>query len=160
MTIATERCCAICLEARVQETGWFLLTENRWTDRLKILAWDDSLAIQPGIYAACGAEHVRQLVIHWMAIGTLDFPFARAYSQNKKLHQKNGAKQQACDMEPDTKGVKVLGELAVHRESLERILSESPQSLGSILLALVEALGGRQSSMFAEREEEAAHALT
>jgi len=128
MTIATERCCAICLEARVQEAGWFLLTENRWTDRLKILAWDDSLAAQPRVYAACGAEHVRHLVIHWMAMGTLDFPF--------------------------------LGELAVHRESLERTLSESPQSLGSILLALADALGGGKSSILAEREEEAAHALT
>ena len=115
MTIATERCCALCLEARVQEAGWFLLTENRWTDRLKILAWDDSLAAQPGVYAACGAEHTRQLVIHWMAMGTLDFPFARAYSQNMKLHRKNGASQHPCDTEPNTKAVKVLGELAVHR---------------------------------------------
>jgi hypothetical protein len=160
MTIARERCCAICLEARVQETGWFLLTENRWTDRLKILAWDDSLAVQPGIYAACGAEHVRQLVIHWMAMSTLDFPFARAYSQKKKLYQRNSTSEQACDTEPDTRGVTVLGELSVHRESLERILNESPQLLGCILLALVDALGGPKSSLLALREEEAAHALT
>ncbi len=158
MTIATERRCAVCLEARVQEAGWFLLTENRWTDRLKILSWNDSLAAQPGIYAACGAEHVRQLVIHWMAMGTLDYPFARAYGQNKRLHRQNGASQHASDT--DTTGVKVLDELAVHRESLERILSESPQSLGSILMALVGALDGRQSSVLAEREKETAHALT
>jgi hypothetical protein len=95
-----------------------------------------------------------------MAMGTLDFPFARAYGQNKKLHHKNGDSQQPYDTEPDTKGIKVFGELAVHRESLERILSECPQSLGSILLALMDALGGPQSSVLAEREEETAHALT
>ncbi len=160
MTIATERCCAICLEACVQKAGWFLLTENRWTDRLKILGWDDSLAAQPGTYAACGAAHAQQLVIHWMAMGTLDFPFARAYSQNKKSHRRNGASEQPCDTDADTKGVKVYGELAVHRESLKRILSESPQSLGSVLQALAGALGDRKSSVLAEREEEAAHVLT
>ena len=81
-------------------------------------------------------------------------------AENKRLHRQNGASRHASDTEPDIKGVKVVGELAVHRESLERILSESPQSLGSILMALVDAIGGRQSSVLAEREEETAHALT
>jgi hypothetical protein len=35
----------------------------------------------------------------------------------------------------------VLGELAVHRESLERILVENPESLAGILKALLSALG-------------------
>ena len=38
---AAERGCAICLEPRLGGEGWFLLTENRWTDRLKILGWND-----------------------------------------------------------------------------------------------------------------------
>jgi hypothetical protein len=63
--------------------------------------------------------------------------------------------------EPDTKGIKVFGELAVHRESLERVLSENPQSLASILLALISALGGQHSTLPAEeREEEGAFVLT
>jgi hypothetical protein len=33
-----------------------------------------------------------------------------------------------------------MGELAVHRESLERLLREDPQSLGSVLAALISAL--------------------
>jgi hypothetical protein len=71
------------------------------------------------VYAACGAEHVQQLVIHWMAMGTLDYPFARAHSEAKK------------------------------------------QSLASIVLALISALGGQKRSVRAEeREEEATLALT
>ena len=46
---AAERCCAICLEPRLDGDGWFLLTENRWTDRLKILGWSETLATKPGV---------------------------------------------------------------------------------------------------------------
>jgi hypothetical protein len=152
MNGTTERYCAICLEPRVGDENWFLLTENRWTDRLKILAWNDNLADRAGVHAACGAEHVQQLVIHWMAMGTLDYPFARAHSERKRASRKDPEAVSAPD--PDTKGVKLYGELAVHRESLERVLSESPQSLGSVLTALISALGGQQSRIPTEECEE------
>jgi hypothetical protein len=158
---AEERYCAICLEPRVESDGWFLLAENRWTDRLKILAWNDTLATEPGVYAACGAEHVRQLVIHWMAVGSLDYPFARVDTGCKRSTRKSAAMTEPCVTEPDTKGIKVFGELAVHRESLERVLTENPQCLASILMALISALGGPSTSIAAEeREDEAAYALT
>jgi hypothetical protein len=154
-----ERCCAICLEPRLGGDGWFLLTENRWTDRLKILGWNDTLAREPGVFAACGAEHVQQLVIHRMAMGTLDYPFARAHREAKRTPRRPSEKP--AMPEPDTRGIKLYGELAVHRESLERVLSENPQSLASILLALISALGGQHNSLPAEeREEEAALVLT
>ena len=145
--------------ARLGGDGWFLLTENRWTDRLKILGWNDSLASEPGVFAACGAEHVQQLVIHWMAMGTLEYPFARARREAKRSLRKPSDKP--ATPEPDIRGVKVYGELAVHRESLERVLSENPQSLASILLALISALGGHHNSLPAEEfEGEAALVLT
>jgi hypothetical protein len=40
----------------------------------------------------------------------------------------------------DLSGTRSIGELAVHRESLERVLMESPQSLQVILDALLDAL--------------------
>jgi hypothetical protein len=46
--------------------------------------------------------------------------------------------------------------LAVHRESLERVLSESPQSLVSMMTALIAALGGHTSSDLAEENEKEA----
>jgi len=159
MKTPIERCCAICLEPRQSADGWFLLTENRWTDRLKILGWSEALAGKAGVYAACGAEHVQQLVIHWMAMGTLDYPFARAHG--KARVSPCGNPSVAATPEPETNGMKVFGELAVHRESLERVLSENPQSLASILLALINALGGHRSSVPTEdREEEVGLALT
>lgn len=160
MKAAAERCCAICLEPRLGGDGWFLLIENRWTDRLKILGWNDGLASEPGVHAACGAEHVQQLVIHWMAMGTLDYPFARTHREAKRSLRRPSEKP-ASTPEPDTRGIKVFGELAVHRESLERVLSENPQSLASILLALISALGGQHNSLPGEEmEEEAALVLT
>jgi len=49
MNSTAERYCAICLEPRVKREQWFLLTANHGTDRLKILAWNDKLAAQPGV---------------------------------------------------------------------------------------------------------------
>jgi hypothetical protein len=87
MKAAAERCCAICLEPRLGGDGWFLLIENRWTDRLKILGWNDGLASEPGVHAACGAEHVQQLVIHWMAMGTLGYPLRGRIGKRRGLHE-------------------------------------------------------------------------
>jgi hypothetical protein len=111
--------CAICLEPRTEADGWFLLTENRWTDRLKILGWNDALVSEPGVHAACGASHVQRLVIHWMATGTLAYPVARSRPAARKSSRKRPADPVPPHAEPDTRGSKVLGELSVHRESLD-----------------------------------------
>ena len=55
---------------------------------------------------------------------------------------------------PDLKASRVVGELAVHRESLSRVLRENPESLVGILEALVSALTGHKRAVEAEREEE------
>ncbi len=53
-------------------------------------------------------------------------------------------------------GVRQIGELAVDRESIERLLSDSPQSLQTILDALMDALRQETSSLYkaVESEEE------
>ncbi len=55
-------------------------------------------------------------------------------------------------------GVRQIGELAVDRESIERVLSDSPQSLQTILDALMDALRQETSSLYkavgSEEEEE------
>jgi hypothetical protein len=55
-------------------------------------------------------------------MGTLDYSFARARREAKRSPRK--PTERPCTPEPDTRGIKVFGELAVHRESLERVLSE------------------------------------
>lgn len=133
--------CAICGEQRLDEGGWFVLVENRWTDRLKILAWNEALASADETHLACGAAHVQQLVVHWMTMGSLEYPFAKA--PGSRTIAKVRREREICKAETDLGSSRVVGELAVHRESLKRILEESPESLAAILEALTSALTGK-----------------
>jgi hypothetical protein len=74
------------------------------------------------------------MVIHWMTTGRLDYPFART------SYGAAGWRRASLANPVDLKGARPIGELAVHRESLERVLSENPQSLQVILDALLDAL--------------------
>lgn len=155
--------CTICLTARKNNEQWFLLVENRWTDQLKILSWHDELASIPGFHAACCAAHVQQLVIHWMTTGTLDYPFARTEACAHGPARQRPGYLSSIKEEANISGAEVLGELAVHRESIDRILLESPASLGAILSALQAALRGQvDRSEVAEQENQEcdAYALT
>jgi hypothetical protein len=69
--------CAVCGEEDVRPVNWYLLAENSWMNRVKILLWSDALACQPGVLPVCCAEHVQELVAHWMAVGSLNYPFAQ-----------------------------------------------------------------------------------
>ena len=126
--------CAICGRERSGNQLRFLIAENNWEDKLTVLPWNEHMARRPGIRVACSIEHVEELVIHWITTGRLDYPFARtAYGEaNWRQTTPRGR--------IDISGVRPIGELAVHRESLERVLTENPQSLQVILDALLDAL--------------------
>jgi hypothetical protein len=113
-----------------------LIAENTWEDKLTILLSNESMASRAGIQLACSIEHVEELVIHWMTTGRLDHPFARtalgAAAGWRQLSTPGGR--------VDISGARPIGELAVHRESMERVLMENPQSLQGILDALLDAL--------------------
>ena len=128
--------CTICGEQTSGKQRRFLIVEDRWQDKLKILHWDDRLATQKGIHGACGPAHLEELVVHWMTTASLDHPFAR-------LTPRRGPARHAPTLEKDDlaiSGGRLIGELSVHRESMQRVLSESPQSLQTILDALLSAL--------------------
>ena len=141
-----ESRCVICREEHIESDGWFLLAENRWTDRVKIFGWNEVLASQPGVHAACCAGHVQQLVVHWMATGSLDYPFAESRPEHGRSLLSRAERPAAVQAEPDLSGSRVLSELAVHRESMERALVEKPESLVLILEALLSALENRSLS--------------
>jgi len=130
--------CAICGDEKSAGGPWFLLAENRWEDKLKILQWDPQLARQDGIRRACSAAHVQELVVHWMTTGSLSYPFARVSSDDKPTTEFGGAWPVRVDV--DTRVARQIGELAIHRDSVKRVLSESPQYLKTILDALIAAL--------------------
>jgi hypothetical protein len=130
--------CAICGERRSgTKQPWFLLIESRWQDRLKVLHWDAVVAAHPETKSVCGAAHAQELVLHWMITGRLDYPFAKACGRRRaaKVPIDYGSFPEA-----DTSGIALIGELAIHRDSLNRVLQENPQSLSAILHALVSAL--------------------
>jgi hypothetical protein len=154
MKTSAPVCCAICGEARTHPDGWFLLTENQWTDRLKILSWNEALVGHQGVLAACSAAHVQQMVVHWMAVGSLEYPMARVPSDTARWARKRRGTGSAKVAEPDLNGSTVVGEFAVHRENLSRVLREDPESLVGILEALVSALEGHRRPVEGEREEE------
>lgn len=136
--------CAICGEERSTNGPRFLVAENAWEDKLTILEWNDQMASRAGIEVACSIDHVEELVIHWMTTGRLDYPYART-----SLGAAGWRRISSPGSRIDLGSAQPLGELAVHRESMERILTESPGSLKAILDALLEAL--RRESAIAGR---------
>jgi len=98
--------------------------------------------------------------VHWMTTGSLHHPFARAFAPaflhsfahpgNRALawgaHSANhaGAAQRAGQ----------IGELALHRESMQRVLDENPQLLRTILDSLRDALRGDTARLEARKSEE------
>ncbi|MGH9501203.1 MAG: hypothetical protein ACRD3L_18845 [Terriglobales bacterium] len=131
--------CTICGDEKLSTEVWFLVTENRWEDKLIILQWHDEIAEREGIYGACCPAHVEELVIHWMTTGSLDFPFATTASP-ARVRLRVPLSFPPLTGEPDVRGARQVGELAVHRESMARLLSENPDSLQLILDELTRAL--------------------
>jgi hypothetical protein len=130
------RTCSICGEPSAPTGRWFLVTENSWEDKLKILEWHERLAWNDGVHQACCVGHVQQLVVHWMTTGSLNYPFAQLRDLGRAERQGNhghGISEFEFSARP-------IGELSVHRESMQRVLSESPHSLKTILDALLAAL--------------------
>jgi hypothetical protein len=152
--------CEICGQETGPERTGYLMAASRWQDRLKILQWNEEVAGQEGVHVACGAEHVQELVAHWMATGSLEYPFAEVQPPARKPRatrrgQANPGPGQPFDIGKATQ----LGELAVHRESLERVLTENPRALASILDALMAALQRLPSGdAVPKREEESEEA--
>jgi hypothetical protein len=141
MDLSQMNVCAICGGKRLGTERWFLVAENRWEDKLKVLQWNERLAAHEGNQRACSAAAVEELVVHWMTTGSLGYPFARAGFGVGTARLIGGTRDATGEV--DTRGVHLIGELAVHRESMERVLFESPQSLRTILDALLEALRAR-----------------
>ena len=143
--------CSICAESKSGQSNWFSLVEDKWLDRLKILHWNETLAAQKGMQCVCSAAHAQGLVAHWMATGSLDYPFARSSPTEKRppprSDRKGSQEQQKVWSVPPGQ---LIGELAVDRASLERVLVENPSALSSILEALLGAL--RAEPVVAEQQ--------
>ena len=132
--------CTICEQERVGLDGWFMLTENEWLDRLKVLAWNDTLAIQEDVHCLCCVAHVQESLAHWMATDSLEYPFARLPFAKKRSRRRRAAPLSGQSRAFDSPAGEVIGELAVDRESLRWVLRENPHSLIAIMEPLLSAL--------------------
>ena len=124
--------CSVCGLDTFRRTGWFLVVENRWLDRLKILSWHSSLATQKNMKSVCCRDHLKVLIAHWLTQASLRLP------PSPYLPMPIGSDPSLSDvnLSPDSVG-RVLGELAVHRESFSRVWSGSAAALEYILDALI-----------------------
>lgn len=130
-----------------------MLAESRWQDRLKILQWSDQLLTQAGIHCACSTNHVQELVVHWMIAGSLDYPFACLPTDRQKGVRIREITLTRDTADVDTRGARLIGELAVDRESISRALKDSPDALAAIMDALVRALKQENHRGECESEE-------
>jgi hypothetical protein len=124
--------CSVCGLETLRHRGWFLVVENRWLDRIKILSRHHTLAAQQDIKSVCCRQHLKALVAHWLNQASLrlppaDFPLIPIGSD---------AMLADVDLEAGSIG-RLVGELAVHRESFSRVWSGSAEMLECILEALI-----------------------
>ncbi|MGB0045240.1 MAG: hypothetical protein WBP91_18845 [Terriglobales bacterium] len=112
--------CSVCGIDTFRRAGWFLVVENRWLDRLKILSWHSSLATQKDIKSVCCREHLKALIAHWLSQANLRLPPARYPAMPM------GSDPNLADLDLGSHGVgRLVGELAIHRESFSRVWSGS-----------------------------------
>jgi hypothetical protein len=72
--ITKRRALLVCGIDTFRHKGWFLVVENRWLDRLKILSWHSSLAAQKDMKSVCCREHLKTLIAHWLTQASLRLP--------------------------------------------------------------------------------------
>ncbi len=138
---ADRMSCVVCgLETR-RHTGWFLVVENCWLDRLKILAWHPVLAQQARMRSVCSEEHLRTLLTHWLTHANLQF-----LATGSSSGARDGSSDRAESDYLALCGGKVVGELAVHREALSRVWTGSPEALECILKAMMDRVERRPAS--------------
>jgi hypothetical protein len=126
--------CTVCGLDTFGHKGWFLVIENRWLDHLKILSWHSSLAVRTDMKSACSRQHLKTLISHWLTQASLRLP--PALLPPLQVGGEPSPKDVDLDLGPDSIG-RLVGELAVHRESLSRVWSGSPAALEYILDALI-----------------------
>jgi hypothetical protein len=125
--------CSVCGLDTLRRDGWYVVVQNRWLDRLKILTWHRSLASQPGIKSACGREHLRFLIGLWLDQDNLRF----ASPEGKFVPLTSDPGHDDDDFRDTTAAGHLVGELSVFREAFSRIWTGSPETLEAIVDALI-----------------------
>ena len=132
--------CVVCGIEANQHASWLLVVENRWLDRLKILSWHPFLAARKDMLSVCGRQHLKTLITHWLTKANLDLPAGRDL-----VVPLTSERQTEAELGPLSVG-RLVGELSVHRESISRAWTGSPETLECILNALISGVEPRTPS--------------
>jgi hypothetical protein len=136
--------CSVCGEDGGVARKRLVVAQAGW-DRLRVMHW---IAKQGrDALMACCPDHATQLVGQWLVTGNLMAPFARAVLGDEPSLPKvtifhDGDHETIC-------------EFAADRESMDRVLADSPQFLDTMLSALCEAVGGETRAGFLNHREPA-----
>jgi len=129
--------CAVCGCESHLRSGWFLVAENSWLDRLKVLSWHPVLAEQTAMLSVCGKRHLKTVITQWLTEANL--PGSPSTEPTWAIPSENAPPED--EAHPVAAG-KLVGELAVQRESRSNLWTGSPEALECILDALI---GGMDS---------------
>ena len=125
--------CSICGLDTFRHDGWYLVKENHWLDRLRILSWHPTLATQRDIKSACCRQHLKTLIAQW-----LNQPSLRSVAPGDEAALPNAREAARTDIDLDAHFAgRLVGELSVHREMLSCGWTGSPATLESILDAII-----------------------
>ncbi len=130
--LANRLSCVVCGIETKRHAGWFLVMENCWLDRVRVLSWHPVLAREGRMRGVCGKQHLKTLLTHWLNHANLQLVTSGASPWPPALETRPlGSNDSAYFMG------KVVGELAVQRESLSRVWTGSPEARECILNALI-----------------------
>ena len=136
--LAHDLSCAVCGIETKRHSGWFLVMDNCWLDRVRVLSWHPMLAQEGRMRGVCGKEHLKTILTHWLNHANLRLIAS-------------GATAWPIALNPGPTGIddssfsvgRVVGELAVERESLSQVWTGSPEAMGCILNALIGGTGSQ-----------------
>lgn len=129
--LANRLSCVVCGIETKRHAGWFLVMDNCWLDRVKILSWHPVLAQEGRMRGVCGKKHLKTLLTHWLTHANLQLVGSGASPWPTALDTSETGSNYAFSVG------RVVGELAVHRESLSRVWTGSPEAMECILNALI-----------------------
>ena len=129
---ANRMCCAVCGIETKRHTGWFLVMDNHWLDRVKILSWHPVLASTGKMRSVCGKLHLKILLTHWLNCSNLQLVSSGCAPKPTVLDGNRGG----TGYSKLALG-RVLGELAVERDWLSPSWTGSPEAMECILNTLI-----------------------
>jgi len=134
--------CAVCGLDTPLRSGWYVVGENRWLDRLRVFRWNVSLAGRGGYQSVCGREDLKTLIACWFDQDR----FRLLFRQGKPVPIAGNPGYD--DLETEARSSRYLvGELSIFREPFSREWTGSPEALEAMVEAMIPAAADMPGEM-------------